>query len=393
VYDFTMFEALDSMVENLTVPPSPDAVAELSRIADRLQAKFTMAVGALHASGEYAIDGDVSVTAWLKRACGLSKKQAGAVGVTACRLRDLPVTSPRFAEGELSTTQVSIITGTVTNLTAPLFAEHESELLPGFAVLSARDLTTAMQRWQAAAEDLLRTERPDAPPRKLQVSETWNGRRELSGSFDPYAGETIDRALEMAMTYDGVAETRSYAERRGDALFDICKQFLVTHDKRRNRNRPSVGVLIDLEDLEHSGRASLRDGTPLDRATTKQILCDCDVHRIVTDGSGVTLDYGRETRLVTRELWNVLEAADRCCRFGACDRKPDWTEAHHVWAWEDGGPTEYDNLVLLCSRHHHVVHQPGWHAKLLPDRTFVVTTPTGTTIESHPHLSEVATHA
>ena len=36
-----------------------------------------------------------------------------------------------------------------------------------------------------------------------------------------------------------------------------------------------------------------------------------------------------------------------------------------------------DNLVLLCSRHHHVLHQPGWHAKLRPDGTFEVTDPEG----------------
>lgn len=373
------------MVENLTVPASPDAVAEAVRLLDRLQAKVIEAIGELHANGGYAADGDVSITAWLRRACALSQKQAGALGLTATRLRDLPGTSSLYEDGVLTSSQVSIITGTITNLTAPLFAEHEPELLARFSTLSPRDLTTAMRRWQAAAEDELCTQFPETPQRTLRLSATWNGRRELSGSFDPYAGDTIERAVEMAMTWDGAAETRGYAQRRGDALFEICKQFLVKHDKpRRNRNRPSVGVLIDLHKLEEAGRASLRDGTPLDRATTKQILCDSDVHRIVTAGSGVVFDYGRETRLVTRELWNVLVDIDGGCRYGTCDRKHDWTEAHHVWAWEDGGPTDLDNLVLLCSRHHHLIHQHGWHAKLLPDRTFVVTTPTGTTIESHP---------
>jgi hypothetical protein len=50
----------------------------------------------------------------------------------------------------------------------------------------------------------------------------------------------------------------------------------------------------------------------------------------------------------------------------------------------DGGPTCPENLVLQCSRHHHLLHSPGWDAKLLPDATLVVTTPDGRTLESRP---------
>jgi len=41
------------------------------------------------------------------------------------------------------------------------------------------------------------------------------------------------------------------------------------------------------------------------------------------------------------------------------------------------------NLTLQCSRHHHLLHSPGWHAKLLPDATLIVTTP-GRTLEGQP---------
>ena len=57
---------------------------------------------------------------------------------------------------------------------------------------------------------------------------------------------------------------------------------------------------------------------------------------------------------------------------------------HHVWFWEHGGPTDLDNLLPICSRHHHAVHDDGWKLKLLPDRTFEVTFPDGTTIETGP---------
>jgi hypothetical protein len=96
------------------------------------------------------------------------------------------------------------------------------------------------------------------------------------------------------------------------------------------------------------------------------------------------LDYGTTTRTVPANLFNALVIRDRHCRYPGCDRPPDWTEAHHVRWVLDGGTTALDNLVLLCTRHHHLLHAPGWHAKLLPDGTLEVTDPRGHVHTSHP---------
>ena len=75
---------------------------------------------------------------------------------------------------------------------------------------------------------------------------------------------------------------------------------------------------------------------------------------------------------------------DEHCRFPGCDRPSTWCEGHHVeWVTHDG-PTEPANLVLLCTRHHHRLHQPGWHSKLRPDGTFEVTDPAGRVRASSP---------
>jgi hypothetical protein len=47
---------------------------------------------------------------------------------------------------------------------------------------------------------------------------------------------------------------------------------------------------------------------------------------------------------------------DRHCRFPGCDRPPSWCDAHHVRHWDKGGPTALHNLVLLCRRHHRLIH-------------------------------------
>jgi hypothetical protein len=96
------------------------------------------------------------------------------------------------------------------------------------------------------------------------------------------------------------------------------------------------------------------------------------------------LDYGTATRTIPAPLYNTLIIRDRHCRFPGCDRPAAWCEGHHIHPWRTGGPTQLANLVLLCSRHHHLLHRPRWHTKLLPDTTLEITDPTGHVHTSHP---------
>jgi hypothetical protein len=51
------------------------------------------------------------------------------------------------------------------------------------------------------------------------------------------------------------------------------------------------------------------------------------------------------------------------------------------------GLTNIDNLVPLCRRHHHLVHEGGWKLHLDADRTLTVTQPDGhTTIHGPPKI-------
>lgn len=146
-------------------------------------------------------------------------------------------------------------------------------------------------------------------------------------------------------------------------------------------------MVVDLEDLMDEstpGGGQVLGGPHLDAATIDRLLCDAGVHRVVTDGPSVILDVGRMTRTISSSLWNALVLRDQGCRFPGCDRPPRWCEAHHSVFWRNGGTTDLSNLWLGCSRHHHLVHSPGWSSKLLPDATVEVTTPDGRVLTSHP---------
>lgn len=88
-----------------------------------------------------------------------------------------------------------------------------------------------------------------------------------------------------------------------------------------------------------------------------QLSCDATIQRVVLDPAGKPLDIGRRTRVIPEQIRTALIVRDGGCAFPHCDRPPGWTEGHHIQHWGQGGPTTLDNLILLCSRHHHQVHR------------------------------------
>ncbi len=382
-----ILEGLAQAIDHLELPVDSGVLTEAFVLADRLNAKLLAVVGEHDAAELWRDDGATSITAWLRHHTRRSGRDAAHCAKTARRLQELPVTAAAYRDSVLSSGQVQAIVANLKDRTASLFAHHEAELVSALAALSVTDTAVAMQDWARRAEAVVGDD-PDSPQpeRSLHLSRILDGRRELSGSFDPEGGAVIATALRLAATRDVDGEpARSPAQRRGDALVDVCRWFLDHQQQRRGgRHRPHLNVVATLDDLERRGQARLLDGSILDAATVQRLFCDAGVHRVFVAGRSSILDYGTTTRTVPANLFNALVIRDRHCRFPGCDRPPEWTEAHHVRWVLDGGSTCLDNLTLQCSRHHHLLHSRGWHAKLLPDATLVVTTPDGRTLEGQP---------
>ena len=103
----------------------------------------------------------------------------------------------------------------------------------------------------------------------------------------------------------------------------------------------------------------------------------------IVDTDGAILDKGRATRTATRDQRHALTVRDRGCAFPGCDRPPGWCDAHHIRHWtRDLGPTDLWNLVLLCSHHHHLLHEGGWTIERT-DHGFVFRRPDGSILEPH----------
>jgi Domain of unknown function (DUF222) len=392
VYDSGMLERLREAIEELDLPVDGVALTEGFALLDLLTAKLTTAVRDFDASEMWDGDGATSMTAWLRSHAARSGHDAHALATTARRLRRLPVTAAAWGDGSLSIGQVQAVMANLSPRTLDLFAEHEPAVVPALVGLSVADTAAAMRLWASRAEALVDDPEDAEPDRSLHLSRTLDGRRRLDGDLDPEGGEIVATALRLAQTDDVDGEpARSPARRRADSLVDMCRWFL-DHQRGRTggRHRPHLNVVVDLDAMSGDGFGSLGDAVLLDGSAVQRLLCDAGIHRVITAGRSTILDYGTTTRSIPVSLWNALVVRDGHCRFAGCDRPPDWCEGHHVWHFTDGGPTAIDNLVLGCSRHHHIWHRPGWRVKLLPDGTVETTTPDGRILLSRPPPSNLA---
>lgn len=97
----------------------------------------------------------------------------------------------------------------------------------------------------------------------------------------------------------------------------------------------------------------------------RRLLCTAEVTPVVLGTESEVLDVGRKHRLFTPAQRKALIARDGGCAAPGCTFPAAWCESHHVQWWKHGGRTSVDNGVLLCSHHHHAVHEGMWEIEMI----------------------------
>jgi hypothetical protein len=150
---------------------------------------------------------------------------------------------------------------------------------------------------------------------------------------------------------------------RADAIVHLARAFLAERAgaERGAADPHQIFVHLDQDVLGEAGAytATLDDGTRLPAETLRRLACDAGLVATRTDGAGGVLDIGRRTRSIPPALRRALWLRDRGCRFPGCSHRR-FLHGHHVRHWLGGGSTSLTNLVLLCSRHHRLVHEGGF---------------------------------
>lgn len=341
--------------------------SELQRAGEILESERFRRLAEIHRRQSHRRDGYLSTASWLVDRHRLGWGAAAKEIRTARSLERMPHTRKALATGELSSSAVQVLVSARQAHPAQ-FRQAEPSLVEAARRLPALQLNHTVSYWRQTldwSQGLAEAERLHEQ-RRLAVSTTIFGMVRLDGHLDPESGETVLAALRYCQDVDrrksDPEDQRSPAQRRVDALGEICRRWLDgPHGATGAGERPHVAVIVDIESLEgRAGRRSEFDHVgPVHPEIARRWACDASVSRVVTRGRSEPLDVGRRTPVVPNPMRRAVIVRDRHCRFPGCDRPPPWCDAHHVIHWADGGMTALQNLVLLCRRHHRLVHEPG----------------------------------
>jgi len=200
------------------------------------------------------------------------------------------------------------------------------------------------------------------PKRELHLTSRKDGSVVFRGKIDQESGAKLEALLSPLAKPTSASDTRTTPERQGDAFVEIIDMASASEDlPEEGGERPHLALTMSLEDfLAQRGTADVEGMGPMNAASVHRIACDSAIFRAVLGAESQPLDIGRTTRTIPNHIRRALIIRDKGCAFPGCDRRPRQCHAHHCRHWADGGPTSVDNLVLLCGRHHRLVHHSHW---------------------------------
>lgn len=299
--------------------------------------------------------GFLSCAHWLNFNCGIDMNTARERVRVAHALGHLPKIDARFASGALSYSKVRAMTRIADETNEDYLlsiakhgtAHHVEKLVSKFRrVKRLRDVEAAN-----TAHD----------NRQLHCHYDSEGCLVIKGRFPAEQGALVIKALEMAAEKrfaDEENEPEPIAARRADALAEVAEIYM-NSEPVPNATGDRYQVVVHVSAETSAECPHIEDGPHVSAETSRRIGCDCSLLAIREDEDGQPLSIGRKTRSIPPAMRRALRIRDGGCKFPGCTHDK-FVDGHHIRHWADGGATNLDNLVLLCRRHHHLVHEGGF---------------------------------
>jgi hypothetical protein len=332
-----------------------------------------------------------SCGAWVAWRCAIDPRSAREHVRVARALEDLLAVRECFGRGELSYSKVRAITRIAT-------PEIEDELVEMARFATAAQLERLVRGYRRAVT----LESAESAHRDRFLSCEWDddGSLMIRGRLAPEDGALFMQAIEvgreaihereeagMAPTQGGSAEPEPVRVNNADALMEVAELSLTGGSSTRPAGeRHQVVVHAELDALAGDGAEAgcrLEDGPAICAESARRLACDASLLSVLHGPKGA-LDISRKSRAIPSSMRRALDLRDeRRCRFPGCENKR-WVDAHHIVHWARGGETKLDNLILLCGRHHRLVHEGGFGVSRKASGELVFSRPDGRVIPTVP---------
>jgi len=329
-----------------------EELAELAGQRNAIDGRIVQIVAEIERDELCGMTGARSVAALVAWKLGVSSANAHTIATVARRLEAFPRCAQGLREGQLSLDQVGVIAGRAGEGSDAHYAQLA-------AVATVSQLRTAV--------NLEPRPDPESPPPQPSITKTateqftcWRIRlaHPEAAKFEAALGAHRE-ALITEYKHDrskGQGSSESAPPMPGtlEAFLRLVETgWDVEATRRPHGQHTTVVVHVDVE----RRTAALHLGPALTDAQRHYLSCDatCEVW---FERDGQPLGAGRTTRTISRRLRRALEHRHPTCAVPGCGATRG-LHAHHIRHWEDGGPTELDNLVLVCPYHHRLHHQGG----------------------------------
>jgi uncharacterized protein DUF222 len=328
---------------------------------DPLEAAFATGVRRFDISGEYAADGALSVTAWLKWKCKLSGGAAAERVEVGKQLERLPKTEAALARADVGYQHVAVMARTAENVGAAAVRGEESNLLKAAQSMDPGQFTTVVKNFEHrvdAAAALAETNRA-YERRYLHISEPQGGVVRIDGLLDAEGGATVKARL-AGLIKPTKNDQRTHGQRCADALVECCRQGSSKGDSSGPRAQLVIRASLEtLAGIPGAPAGELEGGGTVPAETVQRYACDSALTRL-TGRTELEHELNHATRTLPASTRRALEARDRHCVWPGCARPLNWCDGHHLVWWTRGGETALPNLALVCRPHHRMAHEGGW---------------------------------
>ena len=338
---------------------------------DLMELSFSEDAARFAATDEHDELGFISAIDWIRFNCHMTSGGAADRVAVGHSMHRMPNSIEAVAQGDIGMAHVTVMARAADALKdrfdeRPLL-EFARENSPGKLHFFCRHVRHAADPAGYAAEEAEQVEN-----RRLSLSTWIDGTMVLSGVLDAFGGGALRAALEPLARRAGVHDHREREQRLADALIELA-----TGGQQR-ANLQVTSSVETLLGLAGAPAADMEFSLPISAKTVERLACDSNITRVLLDSESTVIDVGRSKRVVSGPARRALNARDGSCRWPGCDRPPSWSAAHHVTHWIHGGSSDLENLILLCHRHHWMVHEGNWQLVRADDGRILTIPPTVT---------------